>query len=249
VSEFYDLRRNAITDISAFFGFLIGFLGSSPFAWPYLQVGFQTQEIVKGFTWFIGITFGAGVLVGIAGLGVGRLLGGIWEGSHRVVRRARGQEFALEGQPIPVDRPLIMPSSAPSHQEVPANNVQMATAVNASDLAALIARAGLPEPDVGRLQQSLGRTVNIGAYDGERLVGVVRMLTDGYEWTVVTDILVAPSHRRRGIGTALMRRAAERAVGRLTVAQIPPGTEGFFRGLDAIPAYEGFVRGAKARLQ
>ena len=25
MSEFYDLRRNAITDLSAFFGFLIGF--------------------------------------------------------------------------------------------------------------------------------------------------------------------------------------------------------------------------------
>src|SRR5688572_31090176 len=88
VSEFYSLRRNAITDISAFFGFVIGFLGSSPIAYPYLQVGFQTQEIVKGFAWFIGITFGSGVLLGIAGLGVGRALGWLWENSHKVVRRA-----------------------------------------------------------------------------------------------------------------------------------------------------------------
>ena len=33
------------------------------------------------------------------------------------------------------------------------------------------------------------------------------------------------------------------------VAQVPPGTEGFFRRLDALPAYDGFVRGAKSRLQ
>jgi GNAT superfamily N-acetyltransferase len=75
------------------------------------------------------------------------------------------------------------------------------------------------------------------------------MLSDGYEWSVVTDILVDPGYRRRGIGTALMKSAAERATGRLAVAQIPPGTEGFFRRLEAIPAYEGFVRGSKARLQ
>jgi hypothetical protein len=70
MSEFYSLRRNAITDLSAFFGFLIGFLGSSPIAYPYLQVGFQSQEIVKGFAWFIAITFGSGVALGVVGLGV-----------------------------------------------------------------------------------------------------------------------------------------------------------------------------------
>src|SRR5687768_10041038 len=110
MSEFYVLRRNAITDMSAFFGFLIGFLGSSPIAWPYLQVGFQTQEIVKGFAWFIAITFGAGVALGIIGLGVGRVLGSVWEGGHRVVRRAKGQEFAIDAAPAAVlslDPPVI----------------------------------------------------------------------------------------------------------------------------------------------
>jgi predicted N-acetyltransferase YhbS len=104
-------------------------------------------------------------------------------------------------------------------------------------------------PDPARLQESLARTINIGAYDGDRLVGAIRMLTDGYEWTVVTDFLVEPTYRRRGIGSALWRRAADRATGRLAMAQIPPGTEGFFRRLEALPAYEGFVRGAKSRLQ
>src|SRR3990172_8989352 len=96
MSEFSPLRRNAIPDMSAFFGFLIGFLGSSPIAYPYLQVGFQSQEIVKGFAWFIAITFGSGVALGIVGLGVGRVLGSVWEGGHRVVRRAKGREFAIE---------------------------------------------------------------------------------------------------------------------------------------------------------
>ena len=99
-----------------------------------------------------------------------------------------------------------------------------------------------------RLRQVL-EPINIAAYDGELLVGVIRMLTDGHEWPVVTDFLVEPSLRRQGIGSALMRRAADKAIGRLAVAQIPPGTEGFFRRLEVIPAYEGFVRGAKERLQ
>lgn len=252
MSEFYSLRRNAITDLSAFFGFLIGFLGSSPIAYPYLRVGFQTQEIVKGFTWFIAITFGAGVALGIIGLGVGRLLGSVWEGGHRVVRRAKGQEFAIEDtvreptmsadfEPVRLTAP-ILGDAAPS-------SIRMTSTVNAPDLIALAIRSEVPPPDATRLQESLGRTINIAAYDGDHLVGVLRMLTDGNEWTVITDFLVEPSHRRQGIGSALMRRAADRAMGRLAVAQIPPGTEGFFRRLEVIPAYEGFVRGAKARLQ
>jgi ribosomal protein S18 acetylase RimI-like enzyme len=252
MSEFYALRRNAITDLSAFFGFLIGFLGSSPFAWPYLQVGFQTQEIVKGFAWFIGITFGSGVALGVTGLGVGRLLGSVWEGGHKVMRRARGQEFAMAGSPSPTPAAfpdqVIRTQASRAATDVPVPSARIAAGVDASEFGQLMSRSGLPAPDVVRLREAMGRTINVGAWDDQRLVGAVRLLTDGYEWTVVTDILVDPAYRRRGIGTALMRRAADRAVGKLAVAQIPPGTEGFFRRLDAIPAYEGFVRGAKGRL-
>lgn len=251
MSEFYSLRRNAITDLSAFFGFLIGFLGSAPFAWPFLQVGFQTAEIVKGFAWFIGITFGAGVVLGIVGLGVGRLLGSIWEGSHRVVRRAKGQELPLDRASTPttaVPAPASRAEVRGYRDEVPAA-VRLASVVSAEELIDLAKRSGIEAPDAARLRESLDRTTNIAAYDGERLVGIMRLLTDGYEWTVVTDFLVDPEYRRRGIGSALMRQAATLATGRLAVAQIPPGTEGFFRRLEVLPAYGGFVRGAKARLQ
>ena len=238
--------------MSAFFGFLAGFLGSTPIAWPYLQVGFETQQIVKGFAYFIAITFGVGVALGIVGLGVGRIVGSMWEGGHRVVRRARGLEFAADDLPQPQLEP---PEFLPMHHgeigpaDMPSPSIRLAFVINAADLIELARRSEVEVPDSGRLQESLGRTINIGAYDGEQLVGALRMLTDGYEWTVVTDFLVEPSHRRRGIGSALWRRAADRATGRLAMAQIPPGTEGFFRRLEAMPAYEGFVRGAKSRLQ
>jgi GNAT superfamily N-acetyltransferase len=233
LSEFYSLRRNAITDLSAFFGFLAGFLGSTPIAWPYLQVGFQTQEIVKGFAWFIAITFGSGVALGIVGLGAGRILGSLWEGGHRVVRRARGREFAVDDLPEPVvvgpHETVPLPGRGIGPADIPEQSIRLAFAVDAHELIDLARRSGVDVPDPVRLQESLGRTINIGAYDGDQLVG--------------------PSHRRRGIGSALWRRAADRATGRLAMAQIPPGTEGFFRRLEAMPAYEGFVRGAKSRLQ
>lgn len=249
MSEFYSLRRNAITDLSAFFGFLLGFLGSSPIAWPYLQVGFQTQEIVKGFAWFIGITFGAGVVLGVVGLGVGRALGWLWENSHRVVRRAKGQEFALAASPrsgvpyVPPRRAEPVPSAAAS------STIRYAVGVAAEAFAELMVNSRFDAPELGRLQQAMKQTTNIGAWDGARLVGALRVLSDGYEWTVVTDIVVDPMYRRRGIGKELMQRAAAGAAGKFVVARIPPGTEGFFRRLDALPDYDGFVRGAKSRLQ
>ena len=213
MSEFYSLRRNAITDISAFFGFVIGFLGSSPIAYPYLQVGFQTQEIVKGFAWFIGITFGSGVLLGIAGLGVGRAhrlaLGELAQGRQaregagvRDRRRAIARARARYQQFVPV-----VPAACPADVAQP--SIRYAAGVDARGLAELIARSGVGTMDVARLEKAMTHTTNIGAWDGTRLVGALRLLSDGYEWSVVTDIIVDPEYRRRGIGRELMQRAAE----------------------------------------
>jgi GNAT superfamily N-acetyltransferase len=238
--------------MSAFFGFLIGFLGSSPVAYPYLRVGFQTQEIVKGFTWFIGITFGTGVVLAIVGMAVGRAIGWFWENSHKIVRRAKGQEFAIASAShsgISLE-PAVVPALArEAAADVALPAIRYAQGLDAQQLTELFTRSAAATPDPARLRQAMMLTTNIGAWDGQRLVGAIRLLSDGYEWSVVTDILVDPAYRRRGIGRELMHRAAVAASGKFAVARIPPGTEGFFRRLDALPAYDGFVRGAKSRLQ
>jgi len=54
---------------------------------------------------------------------------------------------------------------------------------------------------------ALTRTTNIGAWDNDRLVGAVRVLTDGYFVATVPEILVDPDYQRRGIGRELMSRA------------------------------------------
>jgi ribosomal protein S18 acetylase RimI-like enzyme len=58
---------------------------------------------------------------------------------------------------------------------------------------------------------ALKRTINIGAWDGSRLVGSVRILTDGYFFATIPEILVDPDYQRRGIGRRLMELALERA--------------------------------------
>jgi GNAT superfamily N-acetyltransferase len=127
--------------------------------------------------------------------------------------------------------------------------IRYAQGINAEQLADLMRRSSVDVADPARLRQAMMLTTNFGAFHGDKLIGALRLLSDNYEWSVVTDIVVDPAYRRRGIGRELMLRAAASASGRFAVARVPPGTEGFFRRLDALPAYDGFVRGAKSRLQ
>jgi GNAT superfamily N-acetyltransferase len=46
----------------------------------------------------------------------------------------------------------------------------------------------------------------VSAWEGDRLVGFCRAITDGYTTAYVTDVLVADAYRRQGIATALMER-------------------------------------------
>jgi len=70
-----------------------------------------------------------------------------------------------------------------------------------------------------------------GAGGGRTLVGVARVLSDGQYAGLLSDVAVAPSARRRGIGRALVARAAAEARARGTssvVAFVPPGRARLF---------------------
>ena len=45
------------------------------------------------------------------------------------------------------------------------------------------------------------------ARDGEEIVGVVRLIGDGFSSVFVQDLIVLPSYQRQGIGSALMKKA------------------------------------------
>lgn len=63
--------------------------------------------------------------------------------------------------------------------------------------------------DEGRTAAALSKTLNITAYDGEMLVGCLRILTDGYFFGTITEMLVLPEYQRQGIGSRLLRLARE----------------------------------------
>ena len=45
-----------------------------------------------------------------------------------------------------------------------------------------------------------------GAYDGDRLIGIIRVVGDAYSVVFIQDIIVSPAYQRRGIGSALLQR-------------------------------------------
>lgn len=48
-----------------------------------------------------------------------------------------------------------------------------------------------------------------GAYDGDKLVGVIRVVGDGFSIICIQDILILPEYHRKGIGTALLKKVID----------------------------------------
>ena len=81
--------------------------------------------------------------------------------------------------------------------------------------------------DAARTQAALDKTLNITAYDGGRLVGCLRILTDGCFFGTITELLVLPAYQRQGIGSRLLRLAAAHAP-TLLYFGAQPGAEAFY---------------------
>ena len=82
--------------------------------------------------------------------------------------------------------------------------------------------------DATRSGDALAKTINIAAWDGTRLAGCVRVLTDGYFFSTVPEVMVDPEFRKHGIGRELLRRALEATPGGVLYLGAQPGNERFF---------------------
>jgi GNAT superfamily N-acetyltransferase len=111
----------------------------------------------------------------------------------------------------------------------------------ASDFVALANRLWPRDYDEARAAEALTRTINVGAWDGARLVGAVRVLSDGYLFGTIPEILVEPPYQRRGIGSELMRRALELAPGGGLFFGAQPQSVRFFERIGCTRGPVGFV--------
>ena len=50
----------------------------------------------------------------------------------------------------------------------------------------------------------------IGAYDNEKLVGIIRAVGDGLTIVFIQDIIIQPEYQRKGIGTKLLKAVMDK---------------------------------------
>ena len=103
-----------------------------------------------------------------------------------------------------------------------------------------------PRPyDRERVRAALERTLNVSAWQDDRLVGAVRVLTDGYLFNTIPEVMVDPAWQRRGIGRALMQRALAAAPGGRLFFGAQVGNERFFEKAGFRRGPIGFVGNAE----
>ena len=96
------------------------------------------------------------------------------------------------------------------------------------------------EYDLVKTQDALSKTLNITAYDGDRLIGCLRILSDGYYFGTITEILVLPEYQRRGIGSRLLDLAKNNTPTMLYFGA-QPGVEAFYEKNGCHRGFQSYV--------
>ncbi len=81
----------------------------------------------------------------------------------------------------------------------------------------------------------------LGAFEKEKLVGVVRVVGDGISIVFVQDILVLPKYQRQGVGSALMQAVLEKYASVYQVELLTDSTEkskAFYSSVGLVPVSE-----------
>jgi GNAT superfamily N-acetyltransferase len=267
VSDFYTGRRLTIKGVGAYAGFLIGFFGEAPFAWNELTLSLNGRPFDRAVLRFGLMILGAGLACGAVGNFVGGISGRVWEATHRRRRRIvddRSVPAAGETRDV-ADRDGALAAVA----KVTADALSAAGGtVGVADDGGVGAaeshgiRYARETPELHRFitlarrttqtrhdpiatARALAASINVAAWDGPRLVGMARVVTDGTFVAIVPHLMVDPEYRRRGIGRRLLALAVEAA----PVPVIVPGTAAsgsFFSHVGAQPWTDGFLIGKAA---
>ena len=94
------------------------------------------------------------------------------------------------------------------------------------------------------LEQALPHSLVIYlALDGDAVVGLIRLVGDGFSSVLVQDLIVLPIYQRQGIGSALMKEALEDYKDTYQVQLVTEETEknlGFYRfmGFEILSTYD-----------
>ena len=99
--------------------------------------------------------------------------------------------------------------------------------MNASFFVSFVNQIWQGDYNIERTQAALSKTINITAYDGNVLVGCLRILSDGYYFGTITELLVLPEYQQQGIGSKLLQLAKDNTPTMLYFGA-QPGIEAFY---------------------
>ena len=99
--------------------------------------------------------------------------------------------------------------------------------INASFFVSFVNQIWQGDYNIERTQTALSKTINITAYDGNVLVGCLRILSDGYYFGTITELLVLPEYQQQGIGSKLLQLAKDHTPTMLYFGA-QPGIEAFY---------------------
>ncbi len=92
--------------------------------------------------------------------------------------------------------------------------------------------------------------LTLGAYEGDTLLGLIRVVGDGHTVVLIQDILVFPAYQRQGIGSVLLKAVLEKYAHVRQVQLVTdntPKTIAFYRSVGLREYSElgccGFMRG------
>ncbi len=111
--------------------------------------------------------------------------------------------------------------------------------ISVEDYAMLRASAGWSGIHPEQMRASLaGSALVVAARDGERSVGMARLVWDGGNAALIKDVLVLPEYQGQGVGTAVMTRLLDFLKSRLKPGYVfqvdlmaAKGKEGFYEKL------------------
>ena len=123
--------------------------------------------------------------------------------------------------------------------------ITYADEISHADYAMLRASAGWRALSPAQVEAGLrGSAFLVAAKDGERAVGMTRLISDGGYFAVVVDVVVLPEYQGQGIGREMMSRAVAHIKNSLrsgehsyTILTSAPGKEGFYEkmGFHQVP--------------
>ena len=113
--------------------------------------------------------------------------------------------------------------------------------LNASTFITFVNRVWPGDYDLDKTQAALSRTLNITAYDEKELVGCLRILSDGYYFGTITELLVLPKYQKQGLGSRLLTLAKDNTPTMLYFGA-QPGAEGFYEKNGCQKSLQSYLR-------